>query len=75
MATASESPPHIKAMGNYRLKDKLEKSIAKMGLKYERIVGKFEGIIEDSVLIWDPSQPNSSACSLRFYREDLRLVV
>jgi hypothetical protein len=60
MATASESPPHIKAMGNYRLKDKLEKSIAKMGLKYERIGGKFEGIIEDSVLIWDPSQPNSS---------------
>jgi len=60
MATASELPPHIKAMGNARLKDNLEKRIAEMGLKYERIGGKFEGIIEESALIWDPSQPNSS---------------
>ena len=60
MAQPSSSDPEIKAMGDKRLKDALEKRLREEGLRFERIGGKFAGIIEQSVLIWDPAQPNSS---------------
>ena len=60
MAQPSSSDPEIKAMEDKRLKDALEKRLREEGLKFERIGGKFAGIIEQSVLIWDPAQPNSS---------------
>tara|TARA_R100000030_G_scaffold16149_2_gene10826 strand:+ start:222 stop:932 length:711 start_codon:yes stop_codon:yes gene_type:complete len=52
--------PEVIQMGNMRRKDNLEKAVGALGFEYMRIGGKFAGIFENSVLIFDPRQPNSS---------------
>jgi len=41
---------------NAKMKADLEEKISKLGLQFERIGGSFGPNIEQSVLIWDPSQ-------------------
>ena len=66
--------PTIVQMGNMRRKDNLEKEVRALGLEYIRIGGKFAGIFENSVLIYDPNQTNSSKETHRKFLDKIAML-
>ena len=56
MGKSSDLSPKTLKSFNAGMKRKLEQKVSELGLKYERIGGSFGPNIEQSLLIWDPSQ-------------------